>query len=500
VPSWSNQCPAMADPLSVAGSVVGIISLGITVTQGLVNFYTTARDQKSNTAYTAGKLARLLDLLEILHKQLADRTFRPDERDLLDNIERSIRACDEFVRELEAENNKFKGGSCHNVTAAALTATRRVTYPFRQSTLQKLDEDVDETVSHLKLALQVLQQADIGSIQDDIEDTKSLLQLVRADQVSSAIRDSLRAPDASVEYNSACKKRHPGTGLWLVKASSFSSWLEKPNSFLWLYGFAGCGKSVLCSTAIQYAFRHRRSNPRIGIAFFFFVFDNESKQDVSAMLRALILQLSSQRKDSHGLVSRLHDTYRNTTPPDHALFDCLHQLIRMFDHVYVLLDALDESPRDKHRGNVLQGLVDLRAWSEPGLHLLVTSRDEPDIRDMLCNELGASIDEAVSMKNESVDRDIAAFVSQHLKDNRKLRKWKNHHDRIEAAFAERAKGVCVLHSSPTRSSLTWLQISVGRMPIQRTRAMPQKRSSPRPMPRLAASIARRDLRAYAPKN
>jgi hypothetical protein len=44
MPSWSNQCPAMADPLSVAGSVVGIISLGITVTQGLVNFYTTARD------------------------------------------------------------------------------------------------------------------------------------------------------------------------------------------------------------------------------------------------------------------------------------------------------------------------------------------------------------------------------------------------------------------------------------------------------------------------
>jgi hypothetical protein len=431
----------MADPLSVAGSVVGIISLAVTVTKSLVDFYTTTRDRKSDTAYTVSKLNRLLDLLEILHSQLADRTFRPDERDLLDNIERSIQACDELIHELKTENEKFRDNSNHSVAAAALTATRRLAYPFRQSTLQKLDEDIDETVSHLSLTLQVLQQKSIGNVQDDIEDAKSLLELVRAHQISSAIRDWLKAPDASIEYNSACKKRHPGTGLWLVKGSPFSSWLENPNSFLWLYGFAGCGKSVLCSTAIQYAFRHRRSSPRIGIAFFFFVFDDESKQDASAMLRALVLQLSSQLRDNHGLLSRLHDSYRNTTPPDHALVDYLRQLIRMFDHVYILLDALDESPRAKHREDLLRTLVDLRAWSESGLHLLVTSRDEPDIRDMLRNELGASDSEILSMKNESVDRDIAAFVSQHLRDNRKLRKWNDHHDRIEAVFAERAKGV-----------------------------------------------------------
>jgi len=430
----------MADPLSVAGSVVGIVSLGIGITKSLVDFYTIARDQKSNTASTAEKLNRLLDLLEILHRRLIDRTFRPDERDLLDNIERSIRACDELIRELETENKKFKDRPNHNIPAAALTATRRLAYPFRQSTLQKLDGDIDETFSHLSLALQVLQKKNIANVQDDIEDAKSLLELVRADQISSRIRDWLKAPDASVEYNRACKKRHPGTGLWLVEGSSFSSWLENLNSFLWLNGFAGCGKSVICSTAIQYAFRHRRSSSRIGIAFFFFVFDDKSKQSASAMLRALVLQLSSQLKDNTPLW-RLHDGYHNTTPPDHALADSLRQLIRKFDHVYILFDALDEIPRGKHRGDVLQTLVDLRHWSEPGLHLLFTSRDEPDIRHVLCNEFGALDDQILSMKNESVNCDIAAFVSQHLRHNRKLHKWKDHHDRIEAVIAGRAKGV-----------------------------------------------------------
>jgi len=158
------------------------------------------------------------------------------------------------------------------------------------------------------------------------------------------------------------------------------------------------------------------------------------------MLRALILQLSTQLKDS-GPLSRLRDSYHNTNPPDHVLADHLRQLIRMFDHVYILLDALDESPRGKHRGHVLQALVDLRGWSEAGLHLLVTSRNETDIRDVLRDELNASDDETLSMNNESVDRDIAAFVSQHLRDNRKLRKWKDHHNRIEAILVERAKGV-----------------------------------------------------------
>jgi hypothetical protein len=113
----------------------------------------------------------------------------------------------------------------------------------------------------------------------------------------------------------------------------------------------------------------------------------------------------------------------------------------LFDNVYILLDALDESPRGEPREDVLQVLVDLRSWSAPGLHLLVTSRDEIDIRDVLCNELGALNGEMLSMKNEYVDRDIAAFVSHQLRDNRKFQKWKDYHGRIESVFTESANGV-----------------------------------------------------------
>ena len=43
------------------------------------------------------------------------------------------------------------------------------------------------------------------------------------------------------------------------------------------------------------------------------------------MLRALILQLSTQLNDN-GPLSRLHDSYRDTTRPDHVLTDYLRRV------------------------------------------------------------------------------------------------------------------------------------------------------------------------------
>ena len=163
------------------------------------------------------------------------------------------------------------------------------------------------------------------------------------------------------------------------------------------------------------------------------------------MLRALILQLSSQLNGNHTILSRLYDRYQDATPPVQDLKDCMHQLLRAFKHVYIFLDALDESPRNKHgknlRRDVLNVLRIIRGWSEPGLHLLVTSRDETDIRDSLLDGLDAPQDEVISIKKTSVDKDIASFISGYLKDSREMRKWEKYHDQITRALIERSHGV-----------------------------------------------------------
>jgi hypothetical protein len=429
----------MADPLSVAGTAVGIISLGIQVAQSLWDYYEAIENQHSDVAHTMQKLDHLLGILKHLQQQIDKRTFRSGEQDLLDDIESAIDQCGECIEELQEEASKFKRQPADGFRAVARATARRIAYPLRQSTLQKLDEDIDEAVAQLSLALQLLQQNDVSHIQSEVQDTKAILDLVRTTQISDSIRQWLKAPDATINFNEACQKKHPGTGLWFVQGHDFTTWLKKPRSFLWLKGFAGCGKSVLCSTAIEHTFRYRKSSPHTGLAFFFFTFNDESKQDASALLRSLVLQLSTQLNGSHAVLSQLHNSYQNATPPDQALMGCLRQIVRTFRQVYILVDALDESPRDKHREAMLQVLDDVRAWSEPGLHLLVTSRDEVDIRD----ELAATPEETIGMKNSGVDDDITKFISQHLRDNRRLRKWQEHYDQIEVALTERAKGVFV---------------------------------------------------------
>ena len=428
----------MSDPLSVAAGVVGITSLGLQVTQYLFDYYSALKDRDSNLAGTITKLEQLLKILDTIRTQVEARKTRPNELKLLSNILTSVQRCEECIEELREEADKFRKtpAQAHGFRDAARATVRRVTYPLRQSTLQRIEEDVDEMLSLLSLAQQSLIQKDLGDVRDDVEDTKALLEQVRASQVSSEISKWLNAPDATTNFNSACASKHPGTGLWLIRGDHFLNWLRVPNTFLWLRGFAGCGKSVLCSTAIQHTYQHQRAVTKAGLAFFYFSFTDEGKKSAEAMLRALILQLSSQLKgDPH--LPALHRRHPQCTPSYQELISCLFQIVRQFADVYIILDALDESPRGTQRDGLLQALADMRAWSGVSLHLLVTSRDEVDIRD----ELDAAPEELVVMKNEPIDRDIALFVSQHLRQNRRLHKWDQYHDRIEEKLTLRAKGV-----------------------------------------------------------
>ena len=427
----------MSDPLSIAGSVAGLISLGITVTQTLVDFYTSYKHQDSELIGTIERLDNLLTILLSLKQALSNRKFAVDERDLIKKIQTSIENCDELIYELQGECQKFSKTTSDGIKAVVKVAGRRATYPFRQSTLQKLDEDISELRDNLSVALSVLQLKDNKVIQEDIADVKLLLNLLRTNQVSQAIRDWLKAPDPTINHNAACAKRQSGTGAWFVKSPRFETWLTEGKSFLWLNGFAGSGKSVLASTAIQFAFRHRRSSSSIGIAFFYFTFNDESKQDESAMLRALLVQLSSQLRDGHSDLARLHNSFKHGLPPSEELADCLQRLIQRFQHVYIILDALDEIPPDKAREDVLDSIGMMQNWPFTGLHLLVTSRDLPDIR----KSLNFSSDQEVKMRNAGIDKDIENFISSRLHGDRRLQKWLPYHSKIEEILSKRAQGV-----------------------------------------------------------
>lgn len=87
----------MFESLSVAGSVAGLISLGIQITQSLIDFYNAYEYRDSDLIHMIERLKSLLNIFQCLIKTLLKRDFQADERGLLENIETSIKNCDELI-------------------------------------------------------------------------------------------------------------------------------------------------------------------------------------------------------------------------------------------------------------------------------------------------------------------------------------------------------------------------------------------------------------------
>lgn len=427
----------MADPLAIASGVAGLLSLGIQVSQTLVRFYTTYKDQDTDLARVTRSLGNLQSIFRALDAAVEERRSQADTQGLLQEVEKAVQQCKEIIIELQGECEKFHKYSAAGLRDHVKVAGRRVAYPFRKSTLQKLEEDINDIRENLSFALDVLQLRSQSQIQDGLSKVKSLVERTNASHISLMIRRWLMAPDPSLNHNATCAKCHPSTGLWFVNGHQFRTWLEERNSFLWLNGFAGCGKSVLCSTAIQHTFHEMRHRHGVGIAFFYFSFNEDAKQDDSGMLRALLLQLSAQLQDGERDLEQLYAMYKSGSPSVDVLLDSLRRFLERFSGTYILLDALDESPRDCKREGVLRAIHIIRRWSIPGVHLMVTSRNEIDIRQ----SLKPSLDQDISLRNSEIDRDIANFVFYQLRNDAKLHKWKMRHDEIQAKLTMGAQGV-----------------------------------------------------------
>lgn len=424
----------MADPLSIASGVAGLLSLGLQVTRSLVEFYSAYKDQANDLAKITQNLESLLNLFQLLDRALLK--CQPTDT-LLQEINTVAKRCSEIIEELQAECQKFQKEASIGIKGKIQVAGRRVIYPFRKSTLQKLEEDISEMRENLYLALEILQVEQHNGLGNDVVELKSLFEGLYANETVSTIRVWLMAPDATINHNVACEKRHPNTGLWFVKGFHFQNWLIERNSFLWINGFAGSGKSVLFSTAVQQTFHERQHIPDIGIGFFYFSFADESKRHVSGMLRALLVQLSTQLKDGEEQLEPLYNQYKPGTPPVKAFLACLQGIVCQFSDAYILLDALDESNGNTKRDEVLKAIQVMRQWDLPGLHLLVTSRDELAIRE--CLEV--TRDEEILMRNPETDNDITEFITHQLRNDSKLQRWESRHTEIQEVLKQKAQGL-----------------------------------------------------------
>jgi ankyrin repeat domain-containing protein 50 len=218
--------------MDVAASIAGLVSLGIQVTQALIDYYTAYKGRESEVASTMRKLNRLLDMLKSLSAHLNGRKFKDNEKDLQATIENAVQDCEEYIHELRTICEKLvESDSAIGLRAETGSSARKLAYPFRKSTLHAIEEDVDDAASHISRSLQMFQLKNSDNIQDDIADNKVLLELIHDRQVSSDVHAWLKAPDVSLNYNEASKKDTEVVVFGWFRAPSFLSGLPNLNHF-----------------------------------------------------------------------------------------------------------------------------------------------------------------------------------------------------------------------------------------------------------------------------
>ena len=253
----------------------------------------------------------------------------------------------------------------------------------------------------------------------------------------------LLPPDPSTNYSKALQQRHEGSGLWFLQSDAFAKWKTRRNSFLWLCGMPGCGKTILSSAIVKNLDSTLSSQP---LLYFYFDFNNAGKQTLENMVRSFISQLYHKCGDTsrelNSLFSSCEDGSRQ--PTRESLSKALLDMIVHAKEVWIVLDALDECCTRK--GPPTEGLLswmkDLLNSDQTNVHLLATSRREQDI------EFGvrklAHDNDVVDIQRDLITDDIRAYVRTRVREDEALKRWRTRPDvqeEIETRLMEKADGM-----------------------------------------------------------
>ncbi|KAF9775766.1 hypothetical protein IL306_006108 [Fusarium sp. DS 682] len=207
----------------------------------------------------------------------------------------------------------------------------------------------------------------------------------------------------------------------ILQGETYAQWKTSPNSFLWLHGIPGCGKTVLCSSIIKetVSFCSLRDNHLLG--FFYFSFSDTERQSTNAFARSVLRQLLLQRQTLPDAIVDIYRRYSHSFPTLGSWKSALKGTIQASKETYILIDALDECPdhlgERKQLLGFIKGLMDLEL---PNLHVLVTSRREQDI-DRALSQRGTC--PPLSIQTSVVDEDIQSYVRSEISQDDIMSRW-----------------------------------------------------------------------------
>ncbi|RAL65362.1 hypothetical protein DID88_000930 [Monilinia fructigena] len=447
------------EAIGTISNIAGILSAGIQVCEGLVNYYTAWKGSKKENVEMIKSMKSLLTNFALLKGVLQSPSF--DEAMAI-TVESNILDCEDSIAELRDELKKAmvckpsrideddfmarKSQYNHGFRDKMTEQSRRILYPFRKSTLMRLQESVDHVRGNLVFAMDILNLSTIATTAEKVIDISKQVTTIgdsvdaiitkQMDEEGIKILNWLSAIDCHSKQREVLSQRQVGTGEWLFESQEYQDWLDGKGKLLWCSGSPGAGKTVLTSAIVE-NLQTMFSASNVGVAFIYCNY--AEKIDVTAYLTSVIQQLIRQR---YAIPKYVLDLYHEHTFMGRHLNKAeathlLHSLISEFTRLYLVVDALDECDETKKIRTDL--IHELRALPS-NTHVLLTSRRLGDIEEKLSGyphlEIRASDNDVQKYLEARIDRE--ENILKFCKKDPTLRKT------IVGKIAEKAHGMFLL--------------------------------------------------------
>ncbi|GAW12985.1 hypothetical protein ANO14919_023610 [Xylariales sp. No.14919] len=145
----------MGDPVGVAGTAVGVVSLGLQVYGGLKQYLDDFNSRDERVAKTLAYLEQLKEALDIINA--ATQSLRTQQQAPADTVLSCLRSCLAEMQALQTKMQEFGPSQQINLKGKMKEIKKKLEYPFQISVIEEIGKNLERITSQLLLAIHGLE-------------------------------------------------------------------------------------------------------------------------------------------------------------------------------------------------------------------------------------------------------------------------------------------------------------------------------------------------------
>ncbi|KAF1851654.1 ankyrin, partial [Cucurbitaria berberidis CBS 394.84] len=420
----------MADPLSVAGSIAGLLSIADIVFRKLYQYVKTAKKAEIEVQKLKNEVATLTGVLHNLHLVVEEL----EDDSTIDNAIKvdHVASCSATLKRIDSVLSSIQFPKDQKIQ----NAIQRLKWPFKATETKEIGDEVRRHRETLSLALSadsmtallqclstqksIIKQLD--NIQETLQRNKDFQLGIALNEDRRRILKSFFTVEPRQYFETSLSLRHSGTGSWLYEDTTFQGWLQDPGSRVWLTGIPGAGKTVLSATIIQGCLTRSSATQAIAVAYYYCDYKSTDSQNVVNIFSALAGQIAMKNEVSFVLLKDYYDQLHardqmEQQPKTEELIKIIQDMASTFDDVRIVVDGLDEC--GEAMAAVAESLHNLVCAPRATISLAILSRREQAIRDVFEED-----DTYTHIEIAAHKEDIESYVQSEIDErtrNRRLR-------------------------------------------------------------------------------